>query len=180
MSVNCVICGRKKDKRGESEVGSCTAIMATPEGKWRRGCLWLLLCTCEIHIDSKRAEGWRAYLCVQYYDLHSVFVGCFSNSDVGEGTNKRAQREWRGKREVLIECPLRSHQMWLKGIKDSFEGGWERLRTVLTSIQIPSKSLHITLIRPCAVRCTNSRWSYHKAAMYHSCLAEVCNVFHNT
>lgn len=28
--------------------------------------------------------------------------------------------------EVLIECPLRSRQIWLKGIQDSSEGGFER------------------------------------------------------
>lgn len=63
--------------------------------------------------------------------------------------------------------------MWLKGIKDSFEGGRERLHTVLTSIQIPRKSLYITLIKPCAVQYTNSLWSYRKASMYHSCLVDV-------
>lgn len=75
--------------------------------------------------------------------------------------------------EVLMECPFRSHQMWAKGIKDSFEGRWERLHTVLTPIQIPSKSLYITLIKPCAVQYTNSHWSYHKATMYHGCLVKV-------
>lgn len=64
-------------------------------------------------------------------------------------------------------------KMRLRGIKDSFEGGWERLHTVLTSIQIPFKSLYITLIKPCAVRYTNSHWSYHRATMYHGCLLEV-------
>lgn len=77
----------------------------------------------------------------------------------GEGAQ---ERDW----EVLIECPLRSHQIWLKGIQDSSEGGRERLLTVLKSTQIPPKSLHITLIKLCAAAYTNSYWSYHKATIY--------------
>lgn len=70
--------------------------------------------------------------------------------------------EWECRREnweVLTECPLRSRQIWLKGIQDSSEGRWERLLTVLTSTQIPLKSLNITLIKSCATTYTNSSWS---------------------
>lgn len=102
-------------------------------------------------------------------------VACFTDSVLRTGFGRvSVPRESEGEcARFLIECPWRSHQMWLKGIKDSFEGGCGRLHTVLTSIQIPSKSLYITLIKPCAVRFTNSPWSYHKAAKYHNCLVEV-------
>lgn len=69
--------------------------------------------------------------------------------------------------EVLIECLLRSHQMWLKGIQVSSEGGRERLLTVLTSTQIPLKSVNITLIKPCAAAYTNSYLSYHNTSTCH-------------
>jgi len=149
--------------------------MTTPEGKWWRGC-FEAVCVYVSERDNKierasvagipmRAVLYTARCTVSYFLLTVLWEGAW--------TNVRTPREWRGKREVLIECPLRSHQMWLRGIKDSFEGRWERLHTVLTSIQIPSKSLYITLIRPCAVWYTNSHWSYHKAATYHICLGGV-------
>lgn len=54
--------------------------------------------------------------------MHRVCDGHISSR---EGLDKFAHPESVKKKEgkVLIECPLRSHQMWLKGIKDSFEGG---------------------------------------------------------
>lgn len=153
------------DSRGMKELESTVlAIMVTPEGKWWPGCMW------ETDLKMNKAP----VACMQYNPC-CVCDGHFITSVVRKGLERlslpRESDEKKGR--FWLSATLRSHQMWLKGIKDSFEGGWERLRTVLTSIEIPSKSLYITLIKPRAVWYTKSYWSYRKATTYRSCLVKV-------
>lgn len=139
MWSHCFV-GLKGHQQEEEDTSEATmfALMLTPEAKWWPSCL-RSVSVCEkvikiIIICYCREEAWTT--CAR------------RGSSAGE---KLGGFDW-----VPVEVPP-------KGIQDSSEGGWERLLTVLTSTQIPFKSLNITFIKPCAAAYTNSYWSYHNA-----------------